>query len=216
MPTHGELVSDVLEIVQEASVTPGKVTKLLNEGLAYVANKVLLPKLESKGNITTVSNSYYADIPAGWNFGRNLYSARTADGYVRVLPSLAHIIEKPNVDLDVLTFGSLKYITTVNQQIVYSYCPSTPETIFCKFYKAPTPLANERDIPSCLPDHLHKSLLVNYALMNAYELKEDGAEGLKVNTGHYRGLFEAALESFDVTIKTGVSEPELDRTTTWI
>jgi hypothetical protein len=216
MDTHGELVQEVLDVVQEASVTPGRVTKLLNDGLAFVASKVLLPELESSGTFTTVANSYYADIPVGWNFGRNLYSARSAEHHVRVLPSIAHLLEKPRVDLDTVTLGSLKYITTANNKLVYFYCPSELTTLFCKFYKAPTKLVAESDIPTCIPSHLRKSLLVNFALMNAYDLKEDGAEGLKVNTGHYKNLFYEALESFDVTVKTGISEPELDRTTTWI
>lgn len=216
MPTHGELVSDVLEIVQEASVTPGRVTKLLNEGLAFVASKVLLPELESKGVIDTVAGSYYANIPTDWNFGRNLYSARTTEGHIRVLPSIAHLLEKQGVDLDILTYGKLKYITTKGAQLVYTYCPSEVTTIFCKFYKKPTKLIAETDIPSCLPEHIQNPLLVNYALMNAYDLKEDGAEGLKVNTGHHKTLFYEALESFDVSVTTGISEPELDRTTTWI
>lgn len=216
MSTHGELVDEVLDFLREDSVSAAKVTKLLNEGISFVADKVLLPDLESSGSFLTVPGSYYANIPVEWNFGRNIYSARSESCRIRVLPSLAHLLEKHGTNLDSLITGPVKYLATVGERVVYTCSPLWQETIYCKFYKKPTLLVSENDVPTCIPDHLQKRLLVNYALMNAYDLKEDGLEGLKVNTGHHKNLFIEALDSFDVSVKTGISEPELDRTTTWI
>lgn len=211
-----ELVASVAKFLQEASVSDAEIIAFINEGIKHTATKLLLPELESFGTFNTVPGSTEVAIPVIWNFHRNIYSAETATDDIKVYPSVAHLADKAEVSFNSNTEGPIKFLTTRNAYIVYHGSPSEAETVYCKFYKNPSPLVKGSDIPSYIPEGYQKSVLENYALWKLFALKEDGIEGLKTNTLYHKGLFKEAFEELDFSIKENISEPDVDRETSWI
>lgn len=216
MPKVSELIAEVERTLQESSVQSSEILQLINDCLFNIAERILLPELEAYGTVQTDPGTYMVDIPTAWNYGRGLYSVKTGDGNaVRVFPSLAHLVDKTYVNLDVVSASPIKYITIRGKKLIYYGTPGDVTTLHCKFYQKPTALV-KTDIPTVIPSHLHRPLFVNYALWHLYALKEDGLEGLKTNTNYHKGLYEEAFNLLDITTITGISEPDIERETTWI
>lgn len=217
MATLGHLIGKVREVITDSSVTDQAIQRELNNGLKFVASSVLLPPLESKGSFVSDPLSYTVPIPVIWNFSRNLYYASYSGRKVHVFPSLAHLTRKHDISFDDLHEGGICYLTTVGSDLQYYRSPAVATTVNCRFYKKPTELTLPSHVPSCIEkEEYHELLLVNYVLWHAWSLKEDGMEGLKVNTEYHKNLFSDALQLLDNKTVTGVSTPDLDRTTSWI
>lgn len=217
MATLGYLTGKVREAITDTSITDASIQKALNNGLNFVASSVLLPPLESEGFFVSNPTAYSVSIPASWNFGRNLYYASYAGRKVHVFPSLAHLTRKHGISFDEIHEGSICYLTTVGSTLKYYRTPASAVTVNCKFYAKPAALEDPADEPWCIEkEEYHELLLVNYVLWHAWSLKEDGMEGLKVNTEYHKNLFMDTLQLLDNKTITGVSTPDLDRTTSWI
>ena len=217
MATLKSIIAEVHKFLKEKTVADADVKVKINEGLLWVAKSLTLPVLESSGTFTTDPLTNRVAIPLTWNFHKGLYNAGSAlYPRLQVYPSLAHLTRKEQVNLENFVNGPLTAVTIVDEELVYVGSPEVAVEVTCRFYKKPTPLVSGTDIPSCIDENYQMDLLSNYALWRLFALKEDGLEGLKVNTAYHKGLFNEALQEFRETTKTGVSEPEPDRSTTWI
>lgn len=59
---------------------------------------------------------------------------------------------------------------------------TTDDVLLLKYYRHPTDMLLTTESPSCIPEHLHESIIVPYILSLKWPLVEDGMEGETVNT----------------------------------
>lgn len=217
MAYFGEMKANVLETVDDDSVTETKVASLINAGVVFCASKVRLPEFESSGTFDTVTDGHSVDIPVGWNYHRGLYAAAVPSGSpIKVVSSIGIIKDKyPEIDVELLN-GPIEFLMIRAGRLLYFPVPTEAVTVYCKFYEKPTLLTKSKDIPSYLPDHLQETLLESYALWKLYAKIEDGNEGRKTNTLYYKKEFKEAFDELDDDIDEGQSTPTPLRENSWI
>jgi len=217
MAYFGEMKTNVLETVDDDSVTETKVASLINEGVAFCASKVRLPEFESSGTFDTLTDGHSVAIPVGWNYLRGLYAAAIPDGSpIKVVSSIGIIKDKyPEIDAEIIN-APIEFLMIRAGLLLYFPVPAEAVTVYCKFYEKPTPLAKSKDTPTYLPDHLQATLLESYALWKLYAKIEDGNEGRKTNTMYYKKEFKEAFEELDDDIDKGQSSPTPVRENSWI
>jgi hypothetical protein len=217
MAYFGDMITNILETVDDDSVTETKVKSLINQGVLLCASKVRLPEFESSGTFDTVTDAHNVEIPVSWNYHRSLYAAAIPNGSpIKVVSAIGIIKDKyPEIDAELIN-DSIEFLMIRNGQLLYFPVPAEITTVYCKFYEQPTPLAKSKDIPSCLPDHLHEPLLESYTLWKLYAKIEDGNEGRKTNTLYYKKEFQEAFQELDDDIDKGQSSPTPLRENTWI
>ncbi len=214
MSTLEELRENV-KLVIDDGYDDDVIDNYINAGIRYVASKVLLPGLESAGQVTTELGVSEVAIPDSWAFSRNLYAASTDAGPIQVASSTALLLSLfPGMDNELQT-GSVQgaAINLINLQ--YFPVPQEETVITCRFYKKPDNLTNDSDTPDCIPTRMHEELLENFAIWKLFKQLEDGIDGRKINTTDYKKDFYTALDDLDDTINSGQSRATPLRQTNW-
>jgi len=188
--------------------------------LGLVGN-ILLPALETSAIVTTSLTDAFVALPA--NYAKELYKVTFAGQLspIDILSNMRVMLEQ--WDDDLTHEGLVEDVTVVGGRLYYQPIPTEATELTVWFYRLPTLLENfdpsgentgfmdsgdttfqgdddtgfidalSDDIPNCLPDHLHKSLLVSYAAKEIFNEIEDGIEGRKINTERYEGKYQQAL-----------------------
>jgi len=188
----GKLISEVQLLVQDwspdiASSIPGAI----NEALAFVAGEVDLPELKAVTSVLTVVDQAWASMP-NTSAGKLLFVSYGSDTKVEIKPSLTDLLnESPGLDDE----GDVEMVALEGNTLWYRKIPSVATSLLILYYKLPTALSGNSDIPTCLPEHLHRGLLAHGAAKILYENIEDGLdENEKVNTLHHMSQQELHLQ----------------------
>lgn len=221
MATLEEIRNKVIKAIQDdndESFSVEEIDAEINEGLKYVSRNVALTALEATGTFDTELNTDVVSIPTDWNYQRRLHNATSsAVKRIKVATSINLLRNKYPISLEYgPEYGDVDILAIFNNQITYYPIPQEVQTVTCKFYQNPTPLVEDTDIPTCLPDGTHIDLLKNYALWKLNEIIEDGVEGAKVNTRYYKNEFKEALGELDDHIDEGQSSTDPIRDNGWI
>ncbi|MBA3031018.1 MAG: hypothetical protein FP816_19700 [Desulfobacteraceae bacterium] len=196
MITIKEISAEVLGIIQDNSYNDTDVLRLCNNALTEISGIILLPELQAEDTVDTVAGVNFTALPS--DFQRNLFYCYSEANLRRVtiysdfrkILAMAGVIDQPGYVYGVATRGS---------NLHYQRIPGTAETLQIHYYRNPTVLTSIDNLPSCLPVHLARPLLVNYCSKELYDLIEDGADGKTPNTDKYTGRFTgdmALLEAF--------------------
>lgn len=217
MATLEEIRTRIKRIIHDVSYTDEIIDSFINEGISRCATLVLLPALESIGQITTVTDSAYTSIPTSWNFDRNITLCVNEDNVkVKVLSSLIMMSRVyPTFGIN-NEEGPVEACTTISDKFFYYPIPETSEVLTCTFYQKPSSLVNDSDTPSCLPNFLHYKLLVSFACAEIFNEIEEGNDGVLTNTKKHTAAFMLAIEELRDTLRTGQSRPEPNRSKDWI
>jgi hypothetical protein len=170
-------------------VTGDDLLSLLNEGMRIIAGRVLLEDLETDSTVTTSASVNYVALPT--NFHKNLMKcySTTNSRWVQVHKSTRLLFRQfGTVD----TKGSVVGVTVRGSKLYYQRLAA--ETLKLYYYAHPTKFTALTDLVDELPEHLAKSLLVNYACSQIWSKREDANEAQRVNTQHHLALFEQAMQ----------------------
>lgn len=155
----------------------------MNKGLKWIAGKVLLPELETEKE----------ELDVGWddpshvmpsNFHRKLFYCYsiTQNKRIDIYDSYAQLIRQfTQIDLT----GTIQGVAIRGTKLFYQKIPSSYERLQLNYYKQPTAMEGRTDQPTCLPEHLVRDLLVNYA---AKDLTKDNNQKMEFNV-----LFDMAM-----------------------
>ena len=207
MATLESILTAVNRVLDDDVFTSDTLTVLVNQGIDYCATRILLPRLEASGTVSTLVGVSRVEIPTAWLFMRNLYACfgEDNDTSIKVLNSITNLLDfYPDYKTD-LDEGDIEYVTVTNNHLIYYPIPATSIELISNFYTEPTHLVNDADIPTCLPYGTHEELLENYVLWKAWSELEDGIEGPKTNTKYYQELFLQAFNELDAMIDHGQS-----------
>jgi hypothetical protein len=206
---------EVLKTGFDGSLTRQTVDRLINEGLLYTAEIILLPLLEKQGfgYVDTIVGQSAVDLPA--DFSRNLFFAVNDEGYELSVYSSSSLL---NFKLQAITTGGVPETGEIHGvaleggRLAYAKCPEEIERIYLKYYTAPTPLTQRDHEPTCIPEAHRVPILANYAKWRIFDDIEDGVDGAKVNTDKYKSRYESAVGALEAITTQGQSRPRNRRT----
>ena len=187
---------EVENIIDDASYDAPAINSYINAAIEMAAAKVSMPTLKGIGTVNTVLDSYLVNISeiGGIQFDGKLRMAVRSDG----VPLNIH----ENVEKLLLKFPEMSSVNSPTDcalegsNFYYHPVPSTVESITVVFYRRPTILVKDADVPSDFPEHVHRFLFVHGSCWHIFDQIEDGIEGDgKVNTINHHG------HSFDETRK---------------
>ena len=96
--------------------------------------------------------------------------------------------------------GSVEAVIEQGGNLYYQNIPTSAANIAIHFYRLPVDMTTYNSIPDGIPLHLQVPLLVNFAALEIWKLKEDGLDGPGVNTAKHGGLFNQALRTLEMSI----------------
>jgi hypothetical protein len=203
--TSHTLADDVLEVVQDPSYTYADVLQYFNDCLMDLAGEFLLPDLDTWVDIATDPNVDHVRLPV--RFMKNLRYAHstTQNREIRRYGGLSQLYRLfSQLDLT----GRVLGVCAQGADLYYQRIPSSAETIRINFYRFPDRMESRFDKATCLPDHLVKPLLLNYAAMEIFSLIEDGIEGAKINTSKHSKEYDKYRVKLLMFIGPEEREPE--------
>jgi len=216
-----QLITAVRSAVHDSDYTESIITEHLNEAVLAVATGVLipgrrqlsppLPDLYTTDDVVTVLNTGYLTLPADYN--RNVIMVVDSDG--NTLTRAPSWLKFMKDNADKAAGGANKYVVSGNR-LYYRDIPTAPKTLTVHYYKNPTPMVADTDIPTDVPITLHRDLLVGYAAREIFNVLELGMAGQKIDTTSYGNIFiSGILKLVDILPEDG--EPDYyDDTTDYI
>jgi len=91
--------------------------------------------------------------------------------------------------------------------LYYQGIPTAVDTLNIHYFRQPTMLYKDKDVPLDFPTFSHEELFVNFACKELYSEIEDGIEGPKTNTEYYTALWKEALAALETFIGPRDTEP---------
>lgn len=207
MATVETLTAQVIDIVKDNAYDEDAVLELLNAGLVDCTSRVLVPDLETSGEVTT-STLNYVLMPD--DYQRNLFHVAFAAS--ENLPRKIELCNSP-AQLMRMTRGMfgqqganvVAVAPAGKAMLMYAPIPVTAQTLEVHYYRKPDALVDDEDVP-VLPDFCHQAL-VHFACKALFAIIEDGMEGKKTNTDYHQGRYDDFLIMLEDFFKEGVSRP---------
>lgn len=183
---YSELQREIKTVVSDASPTIlVSIPDMINEAIQLIAEEAYLPSLKTMFTVTTNTSVAYTTVPTA--FSGKLTYVGTSDGEITRYNNLEELIrEFPTLD----EVGDIEGVTLEGTVLWYQKIPSAATTLTCIGYNSPVTLSNDTDTPDCIPEYLHRGLIVNKTAMLCYNIIEDGMEAEKVNTRLFEGLYQ--------------------------
>lgn len=188
-----ELSDAVLAIVQD-DVFADVVLDYFNLAMDEITGTegIDLPGLHATATVTTTSTAAEAALPADYHKGlywvvseaqkRRIGTRR--DDYHNTVPFLTRYPMQDEV-------GEINDVVIQGGKLLYQ--PSADDVLRLNYYRTPTPLVESTDTPTELPAHLHRALLVNFALKEIFGTIEGDFEGGSKSAAIYTSLYMRAL-----------------------
>jgi len=193
-----EIVTAVEDIVHDSDYTSTIIKSLANEAVLVVATGVLipgrrqlsppLPDLYTTSTVTTVLSTGYLSLPADYN--RDVIMLVNSDGEtITKIDSWLRFM-KSSADQ---AAGTVDRYCVSGSRLHYRDIPAVATNLTAHYYKNPTTLTADADIPSCIPTVLHRDLIVGYVAREIFNKKELGMAGQKVDTANYDNIFNGGI-----------------------
>jgi len=205
MSTFKELKDRVIALVDDDSLNT-LIGSFINQGVDEIAGGVHsalldvisppLPNLFVIDTVTTDIAAAYVNMPT--TYQRNLQLAVSAKGSEIDISN--SFIEFSETYPALSKVGNISEVIEQGGKLYYQGIPSTEEILTLHFYRKPVIMVDDDDEPDGIPEHLHMSLLSNFAAWKANEFLEDGVEGETPNTLKYKSFFTDALKILELTI----------------
>ncbi len=203
MPNLEQLRDAVLKTVQDPSLDTDEVDALINEAIQDVADRVLLPALETSDDVDFVDEAA-ALLPDNYNHG--LFSATIEGERVHIATTMKILTRRFPVPSQAAPGVYGKYVCARGNMLEVR--PPLSGTVNIHFYGTSALLALDADIPTCIPVGKQRKLLHAYVCRELFSDIEDGMEGATVNTDKFDRVYERTLVELNKQLKGGQSRPE--------
>lgn len=189
--TYEELQNEISVLVD--SGTPeleDSIPSKINEAIQIIANEpgVILPSLKSIVSVSTVVGQNYTTLEAGYS-GKLIYAIAGGDPIDFSLTLEDILVRYP----DVTEEGDVEVIALEDQVLWYAKVPEAETAITLLLYALPAELLLPGDVPTCIPPHLHRSLIVSKVAQMLFDTLEQGEDDVNTNTQVYELQYEKAL-----------------------
>ena len=211
--TSHTLADEVMGACQDASYTFDRIIELFNDCLMELAGNYLIPDLEQFAEVYTDPNVNHIPLPADYHRRLRYCHSITSHKQIKVYGSFIQLARWFS-RLD--QTGQVLGVAVQRRELFYQRVPSTAEQLKINYWRYPDRLIARDDKPSCIPWHIAKKLLKNYALKEIYNEIEDGIEGPQVNTDRYTKKYTEAAAELEAYIGPEEHEPvEIEEEIDW-
>jgi hypothetical protein len=176
-----EIKTELSNLVQDASFSGDTLDSYINQAILYAGANVDLPHLKRIDTVDTIVSQAYTTLTGlTGGFSGKLRKVKDSDGNPITIYSNLELLmdEYPTM----VEEGEVEAVALEGYTLWYQKIPEAAETLTCLYYRDPTTLSKNDDIPSDFPAHLHRNLFVHGAAWMVYDQIEDDEEGGKVNT----------------------------------
>ena len=176
-----EIRTEIENIVQDDSFNSDTLNDYINQSIIYAGAQVDIPELKGINTVDTVLGQAYASLSGlTGGFSGKLRRVKDSDGNaICIYSDLALLMDAyPTMDEE----GEVEAVALEGSTLWYQDIPAAAETLTCLYYRNPTTLSLDNEIPSDFPTHLHRQLFVHGSAWMIFDQIEDGIEGEKVNT----------------------------------
>jgi hypothetical protein len=196
------LLSVIQGILQDPAYTDVTITGNINVAIQNIAAGIRmpdgtisppLPDLYAYGVVNTVTSLPYVSLPA--NYQRNadkIYDSgfnqiahpRGGDYY-----SFKRFLGQVN-NLNLAETGAIYQVCIKGSKIYYQGIPTTSTPLGLHYYRKPTVLTLDGDVPEGIPSHLQIALIKHYCLKEIMGEKiEDGQDNTGIGTKYHTAKF---------------------------
>jgi hypothetical protein len=184
-------IQDEVDIILADKSLVDSIPGYINDIYAEACFRVKLPSLKNVATVDTVVGVNWVTLTSltGEFSGKLL---RFGDpSTVSLYHSLEDLYDRYFDDWD--EEGSVTGVALEGNIIWYQAIPAAAETHTVIYMSRPTALVKRPDIPTHIPEPLHRKILIHGAAMIGWDKIEDGMEGEKVNTASNRIEFEKGI-----------------------
>lgn len=176
-----EIRTEIENITQDSSFSETTLNEYIDQAILYVAAQVDIPELKRISTVDTILGQAYTSLSGlAGGFSGKLRRVKNADGdNISIFSDLALLMDEYSTMDEA---GDVEAVALEGSILWYQNIPEAAETLTCLYYKNPTVLSTDDDIPSDFPEHLHRQLFVYGSTWLIYDQIEDGIDGEKVNT----------------------------------
>ena len=205
MATLASLTEEVKRIVSDKSFTDDDIMTYLNRGILEIAGGIkrldsstLTQPLPLLYTIGTVLTTPLATAALPTDYQRALVFVSDKEG--RELSIYDSFVEFVKTYPLLNAPGFLNAVGIKGKTLYYQNIPAVPEAVTIHYHRYPVDMVSGNDEPDGIPLELQSSLLVNYACMEIYTLKEEGIDGSMFNTQKYEKRFWDAMGALEASI----------------
>lgn len=155
------------------------VPDLVNDAVQAIANEpgIILPSLKTIRNISTELDQEYAALEGAFN-GKLLFAA--AGGVkINAHKTLEDLLEDYPTMRE---YGSVEAIALEGSTIWYAKIPEEVETMTLLLCLNPDIMTLNEEIPSCIPEHLHRQTIIPYVAKTMFDMIEQEDDTEKTQT----------------------------------
>lgn len=137
-----------------------------------------VPSLKTYTTLSTSLTANYVSMPSG--FSGILTYVGDEDGEIERLSDLEALVRVyPKLDE---TGSTVEYVALEGNKLYYQPIVTPVVTMYLVYYAKPTRMVQATETPTCLPEELHRAVIVPKAAELIFKIIEEGVEGDHVNT----------------------------------
>lgn len=183
-----ELKNAVWERWQDKSKTlEAMLPAVVNEAVQIAAEEADIPSLRIFGTVTTSLIHPYQTMPTGFS-GKLRFIGHTY-GKISIVALEELLSDYPLLD----EIGDVHIIAVSGSILYYQGTPTVAAVLPILYFQNPPTLTTDIGIPDCIPEFLHREVIVTKAAAIGFDLIEDGTEGSKPNTSACLGEYAIGL-----------------------
>lgn len=170
-----EIRNEVMGIVSDSSYDPDTVTGHVNQALKLCSSVVDIPEFKRVFTVSTVTDKAYLLLSEYIeNFGGRVRRVKYDGIDLTVYPTLEALMDDYG---DMENVGDIEAAALEGRTLWYQNIPATSVSLLVLCYVNPEPLSRGTDVPSWLPEHVHRNLLVCGACATIFDqIEEEDSE----------------------------------------
>lgn len=184
------VIKEVRSITRDESFDDLWMVERINMGLQEIAAVLAIPGLSATDTVTVTStDDGHVAMPD--DFSHDLYLA-TTETYPNGL-ILCENLKTLFAQYDPEETGNVRMVAVQYQHLYYAPFVEEDEDITLYYYRHPDAVTLGDDLPSWMPVHLQKPLVVNYLAKEIFAQVEEGIDGQLPNTAKYTQFYGQAV-----------------------
>lgn len=168
MASYAQISAEILRIVSDESYADSLLS-MVNQSVREICGGVMIlwpegdqtlsspmPDLFTIDTVSTSTSAAYVSLPD--DYDRNVVFVAVSDGYEPTYESAFSDFVRSFPLLNMS--GGVSSVAVKGSNLYYQGIPTTSETLTVHYYRAPTDMAQDSDIPEGIPSRFHLSLIV--------------------------------------------------------
>jgi len=186
-----DVITEARNITRDESFDDLWMVERINMGLQEIAAVLAIPGLSASDTVTATSgDGGHVALPSDFSHGLYLATTEEYPNGLILCENLKSLIAR----YDPEETGSVRMVTAHFQDLYFAPFVEEDEDITLWYYRNPDAVTLGDDLPSWVPAHLRKPLMVNYLAKEIFAQVEEGIDGQLPNTAKYSQFYGQAAQ----------------------